>query len=124
VDIVHDRSPANVNRLLHALQAIDTRIADPAGRDLSPTRTALEGPGQTLLRTRFGRLDVLGTLHDGRGYAELRQTADVVHFEGRDLRVIDLATLIEIKSSTGRAKDRLVVPVLIALARRRGGNGA
>ncbi len=35
------------------------------------------------------------------------------------LHVIDLATLIEIKSSTGRAKDRLVVPILLELARMR-----
>lgn len=35
------------------------------------------------------------------------------------LRVIDLPTLIEIKSSTGRARDRLIVPILLALLRER-----
>jgi hypothetical protein len=35
------------------------------------------------------------------------------------LRVIDLRTLIEIKSSTGRARDRLVLPILLALLRER-----
>ena len=31
------------------------------------------------------------------------------------IRVIDLPTVVEIKSTTGRAKDRLLVPVLLAL---------
>jgi len=33
------------------------------------------------------------------------------------LRVLDLPTLIEIKSSTGRARDQLVLPLLHALLR-------
>lgn len=72
-----------------------------------------------LLTTRMGRLDALGVLHDGRGYDELIAHTDVVDFDGRELRIIDLETLIEIKSSTGRAKDRLVVPILLELARVR-----
>lgn len=66
-----------------------------------------------MLRTRLGRLDVLGALHDGRGYADLGSV--VVDLRGKELRIIDLPTLIEIKNSTGRAKDRLVVPILLAL---------
>lgn len=84
-----------------------------------PDRVALAGPGQSLLRTRLGRVDVLGNLHSGQDYAELLATADTVDFDGRPLRIIDLQTLIAVKSSTGRAKDRLVVPVLLELARRR-----
>jgi hypothetical protein len=34
------------------------------------------------------------------------------------LRVLDLPTLIELKSDTGRARDRMVVPVLLALLRQ------
>lgn len=49
-------------------------------------------------------------------------TAETVDFDGRPLRIIDLQTLIEIKSGTGRAKDRLVLPVLLALARQRAGS--
>jgi hypothetical protein len=39
-----------------------------------------------------------------------------VNDEGIEFRVVDLRTLIEIKKKTGRAKDRLMLPVLIALA--------
>jgi hypothetical protein len=33
--------------------------------------------------------------------------------------VVDLPTLIEIKTTAGRAKDRIVVPMLLALLRER-----
>jgi len=119
VDIVHSREPANVARLVAALASMEARIHDIAGRDIEPSVRQLSGSGQSLLRTRWGRLDVLGALHDGRGYIELRPSADLLDLDGRELRVIDLETLIEVKASTGRAKDRLVLPTLIALRRRR-----
>jgi predicted nucleotidyltransferase len=119
VDIVHRRDPANVARLLAVLERLDASILDLARRRLRPTAQGLEASGQMLLTTRVGRLDTLGVLHDGRGYDELIAHTDVVDFDGRELRIIDLETLIEIKSSTGRAKDRLAVPILLELARIR-----
>jgi hypothetical protein len=119
VDIVHRRTPDNVQRLHTILRQLDARIIDLAKRRLEPTEQALAGSGQSLLQTSLGRLDVLGTLHDGRGYDELIGHTDVVEFGHQQLRVLDLPTLIEIKASTGRAKDRLMVPVLLQLARLR-----
>lgn len=123
IDIVHSREVANVDRLLHVLSRLDARLVDPSGRHLLPEHAALSGPGQSLIRTRLGRIDALGALHDGRGYEELLATAETVNFDGRSLRLIDLQTLIEIKSRTGRAKDRIVVPVLLELARQRSEEG-
>ena len=37
------------------------------------------------------------------------------------LLVLDLPTLIEVKTAVGRARDRLVLPLLIALLDRQGG---
>lgn len=119
VDIVHRRDPSNVARLLAVLEQLDASILDLARRRLPPTAQDLEAGGQMLLTTRMGRLDALGVLHDGRGYDELIGHTDVVDFDGRELRIIDLETLIEIKSTTGRAKDRLIVPILLELARIR-----
>ena len=42
-----------------------------------------------------------------------------VEDEGRRLRVIDLVTLIEIKAKAGRARDKLLLPLLLALLRER-----
>jgi len=39
--------------------------------------------------------------------------------EGRLLRVLDLPTLITVKTKAGRPKDRLVLPILIATLEER-----
>jgi hypothetical protein len=41
--------------------------------------------------------------------------------EGRRIRVLSLPELIAIKSKTGRARDQMVVPILLALLRRDAG---
>lgn len=115
VDIVHRTTPENVDRLVELLQDLEARIRDPAGRTLVPSRPALLGSGQINLITRLGPLDLLCRLDDGRDYDQLRsRTVDMTDGSMR-LTVLDLDTLIEIKASTGRARDRLVVPILVAL---------
>ena len=69
-----------------------------------------------LLSTRLGPLDCLGALIDGRGFEELVAHSESFADEGSEFRVLNLSTLIDIKTKTGRAKDRLMLPVLIALA--------
>jgi len=39
--------------------------------------------------------------------------------QGRLLRVLDLPMLIAVKTRTGRSKDRLVLPILIATLQKR-----
>lgn len=39
--------------------------------------------------------------------------------DGRELRVLDLPTLIAVKTKAGRAKDRIVLPILIATLEER-----
>ena len=39
--------------------------------------------------------------------------------EGRQLRVLDLPTLIRVKTKAGRPKDRVMLPVLIATLQER-----
>lgn len=115
LDIVHDRSPGNVERLLRVLLDMGAyNRADLANRKLPPTASALSGRGHLNLQTQHGPLDVLCELDDSRGYAELLPHAVEVTEEGLSLRVLDLPTLIEVKARAGRPKDRLVLPVLIA----------
>lgn len=50
VDIVHARTPDNVDRLLDFLTRIHARYRGrPGGQLLGPSRAALEGPGHSLL---------------------------------------------------------------------------
>ncbi len=72
------------------------------------------------LSTSLGPLDPLCRLHDGRNYEALLPKSETLESGGMTLQVLDLATLIEVKADAGRAKDRLVLPILIALLRERG----
>jgi hypothetical protein len=121
LDIVHRMAPANIERLAAVLDELDAIVRDPGDRRLRPQPAHLSAGGQLQLLTTFGPLDLLGRLHDGRGYDELLSHSEVMSDGGRRVRVVDLPTLIEIKTGAGRAKDRLVVPILLALLREREG---
>ncbi|MDH3622450.1 MAG: nucleotidyltransferase [Myxococcales bacterium] len=116
LDIVHRRSPENVARLETLLDELGAHVREVANRRLPPQESALLGEGHVLLSTRLGPLDCLGTLIDGRGFEELVSHSESIKDEGVEFLVVDLPTLIELKTKTGRAKDRLMLPVLIALA--------
>jgi hypothetical protein len=115
LDIVHRRTTENVARLLATLETLDARVRDPSGRILRPEAAALLGRGQVNLSTMLGPLDPLCVLHDGRGYEELLERSIELRDDTLRVRVLDLPTLIEVKRSTGRARDRLVLPILLAL---------
>jgi len=116
LDIVHRRTPENVSRLKNLLQELNAHVRELANRQLVPQESAFLGEGHVLLSTRLGPLDCLGALVDGRGFEELVSHSESFADEGSEFRVLDLSTLIDIKTKTGRAKDRLMLPVLIALA--------
>lgn len=112
IDIVHARSAVNIDRLLAALNAMDAFYRGRPGPPLAPTKAHLESAGHQLLVTRFGPLDVLGTVGDSRAYVDLMPHT-VEHALGQiSIRVLDLETLIEIKEFVGRDKDLAVLPVL------------
>jgi hypothetical protein len=115
LDIVHRRTPENVHRLLAVLDRLDAVVRDPAGRRLRPQQEHLLGQGQLNLLTSLGPLDPLCQLHDGRGFEELLPRTTRVTDGAISIDVLDLPTLIEVKTAAGRARDRLVVPVLLAL---------
>ena len=119
LDIVHRRSEENVARLLGVLARVDARFRDPLGRMIRVDADALLGAGQLQLSTELGPLDALCILHDGRGYEALLDHTETLHDGHREIRILDLETLIEVKASAGRAKDRIVVPILVALLKSR-----
>ena len=116
LDIVPRLDPGDEDRLLALLERLDARFRPVLpGRDVMPGPEHLAARGQLNLITNLGPLDVLCRLHDHRGYDELfAHSREVVDGDLR-VRVLDLDTLITIKQSTGRARDAMVVPILIAL---------
>lgn len=120
LDIVPQQAQENLDRMLDVLNQLDTRFRPVrADRDIAPSAVHLAGNSQLNLITRHGPLDVLLRLDDARGFDELvRQSHEISDGDLR-FRVIDLDALIEIKRSTGRARDALVVPMLLAIQARR-----
>ena len=119
LDVVHRRTPENVERLLAVLAALEGTYRAPASPDLRPTAELLLGRGQNLLSTKLGPLDLLCVLHDQRGYEELLPRTELMTDERATIRVLDLDSLIEVKAEMNRAKDRLVLPILLALRARK-----
>ncbi len=112
LDIVHRRTPKNVARLLDVLRDLAAVARpEPPGRRIRPTAEHL----QINLSTSLGPLDAFCEIESGQGYEQLVGRTVRVSDGKRTLRVLDLPALIEAKSRTGRAKDRLVLPVLVAL---------
>jgi hypothetical protein len=116
LDVVHSRAPENLERLLAALQGLDTYYRGQGSRRIKPTLSHLASPGHQLLVTRLGPLDVLGTVGPvgaERGYDDLLpHTLEVDLGAGLRVRLLDLATLIELKEQAGRDKDKAVLPIL------------
>lgn len=113
LDIVHRREPANVRKLLELLGSLNAgQRGDP--RRLPPTESALLGDGQLTLGTALGPLDVLCELVHGEGYDELIDRTVTFTDGATKFRVLELEALIEIKRRTDRAKDRLMLPTLLA----------
>lgn len=112
LDLVHSRSSDNIGRLLSALQDLDAFYRGPGDRRLAPDSAALSSPGHQLLMTRFGPLDLLGTIGTDHGYEDLIERTTELSVGGLHLRVLNLETLIEIKEEVGHEKDKAVVPIL------------
>jgi len=119
LDVVQRLTAENLARLATVLARLDAFVREPGDRRLRPQAAHLSGGGQLKLLTSLGPLDLLGRLHDGRGYDELLAHSEVMTDGARQVRVIDLPTLIEIKTTAGRAKDRIVVPMLLEVLRKR-----
>lgn len=113
LDLVHSRTPANTSRLMSALEALNARGREKLDQHIRPDESHLASPGHQLLMTRFGPLDLLGTAGAGRGYSELLpRSTELPLTGGLRVRLLDLDALIELKTETGRDKDKAVLAIL------------
>jgi hypothetical protein len=109
LDIVHQRTPENVERLLRVLRDIDA-VARHDPRRIQPNAGHLLGPEHVLTEKRFGDLDCLGAVNGERTYEDLLAATVLLDFEGHPLRVLELRELIAIKRRACRPKDLAVIP--------------
>jgi predicted nucleotidyltransferase len=106
LDVVYDRSPANLDRLVEALSDVRPypRGAPPGLPFEWSTATLRRGLNFTLTTT-IGDIDLFGEVAGGGRYDDLLDgTIEVEIFEGR-YRCVDLERLIALKRAAGRPRD-------------------
>ncbi len=119
LDVVHERTNDNIERLLAALAVLDAKYRQR--QELRPNATHLVGIGPQLLATKHGPLDVLGTIGSGRGYAELvAYSQDVEAEPGLVVKMLTAEALLEEKLVMRRTKDLTSIAWLQEIIRRQG----
>jgi len=112
LDVVHSREPANIERLIEALQELGAYYRGQGTRRIEPSLSHLASPGHQLLLTIHGPLDLLGTIGKGRGYEALIAAAEDIVVGPVRVRVLGLPALIESKEEAAREKDNAVLSIL------------
>jgi hypothetical protein len=93
------------------LESFDAIFRIQPERCIRPTASHLAGAGHLNLITRYGLLDVLGTIGRGLGYEELLPHSTEMDIGGIRIRVLDLETLIALKEELSGEKDSAVLPI-------------
>ncbi|MGR3177095.1 MAG: hypothetical protein ACUZ8E_03445 [Candidatus Anammoxibacter sp.] len=62
--------------------------------------------------TKFGPLDLLGTIGNGLSYEDIIGHTEEINVSDFKLRILSLEKLINIKEDVGREKDKAVLPIL------------
>lgn len=112
LDIVHHRTPDNIDRLLQALEQLNARYRGQGDRLLKPERSHLLSEGHQLLLTDRGPLDVLGVIGSNLDYNDLIAQTIELEIENFRIRVLKLETLIKVKEEIAHPKDKAVLAIL------------
>jgi hypothetical protein len=114
VDIVHSRTEENIAKTIGVLESIDAVFRMQPERRLKPNATHLCGPGHLNLSTSLGPLDLLGEIgHDHLSYETLLTNSNLLTITaGKQVRVLSLPMLIELKEELAGQKDIAMLAVL------------
>lgn len=112
VHIVHNRSSENIAKLLAFLKSIAATYRRLDDKVIEPKEDDLSGMGHALFTTRFGPLDVLAVIEEGKTYEDLIEHTVEIEFRGHVIRVLDLKMLIKLKRTSKDPKDKQRLPVL------------
>ena len=122
MDIVLRQSNDNIEKLLAFLRNVEAIHRRPDDKILEPKKHDLSGRGHALFATRFGPLDVLAVIEEGRGYDDLLPDTIEIEFRGQKVRMLSLKTLVELKESSRDPRDRQRLPVLQETLRQSSSN--
>lgn len=112
LDVVILRANENHARLLTALQELNARYLDPAGRHIVPDAEKMETMRIHRLLTDSGPLDVLESIGHGLTFADLVDQTLEYEVAGFRVRTLRLEMVIRSKEQAHRDKDQMALPVL------------
>jgi hypothetical protein len=116
VDLVYSRTDENIERLAAALAPYSPYLRD-APRDLPfawDAKTIRNGLNFTLT-TNLGDVDLFGEIAGGESYHDLLKHSFDVEAFGVRFKCVDLPTLVRIKETADRPKDRDAIAELRVL---------
>jgi hypothetical protein len=106
VDIVVAPDKENLDPVAGWLMSIDAVLKlNPARRFGPRERWGLHMGSNASVLTPLGQIDVVQRIEGMPGWEELVAQAEVYEFEGQTVRVMNRATLIELKRRRGSAQD-------------------
>ena len=111
VDIVHNRSPENIAKLVAFLKSIEAFHRRPDDKVIEPKEGDISGTGHVLFTTRLGALDVLAVIEEGRAYEDLLEHTVEIDYRAHTIRVLDLEMLTQLKRNSTNAKDIQRLPI-------------
>lgn len=112
LDLVHSRVPDNLERLMLSLKKLDAYYRERENMRLTPALSHLSSPGHQLLMTRYGPLDLLGTIGKEYYYEDLLKHTEKIQVDNYSLSILSLEKLIEIKKELARDRDKIMLPIL------------
>lgn len=119
LDVAAPLTLDNVTRLMSALRPYHPKhVTRPDLGEIAESIDRLCEFRLLLIDTDLGRLDVLREVEPLGGVESLR-SVEITMADGRQVRVLDLDQLIEVKAFVGRPKDRIVEQELRAIRERR-----
>ncbi|MBL8995920.1 MAG: helix-turn-helix domain-containing protein [Gemmatimonadetes bacterium] len=116
LDIVYDRSPANLDRLATFLRGIQTTLRGAPGTiPFAADPRTLAHTAVLALDTNLGPLDLRQRIAGIGDFHASLANSTIVSLDGRQIPALTLDALIVSKRATGRSKDREEVRALEGL---------
>lgn len=116
LDIVHARDNQNLDRLKSALEELSAHYREHLPKHVEPTLSGLKSSGHHLLATRYGPLDVLGSVGIDDDYLRLENSIEKLTLDNAlTIKILQLSALIEVKEKTAREKDIYMLKILKAM---------
>ena len=116
LDVVYDRSPENLRRLVAALGPHEPYLRGaPEGLPFVLDEATLRRGLNFTLTSKLGDVDLLGEIVGGGGYGDLEPHTIELELFGLRCLCLGLEKLIEVKRAAGRPKDLEVLAELVAI---------